>query len=123
MARISYEGAAPTIEAAEGEGASVGFAEKGVAHCVAFWVEYACRTRSDAAGTGEEIYEVVSTASSSHRQIVRKLREPIAVTEADLRGGSKFFCKASFDDDPNGIEDHSFTFEFRRQGDGIKELA
>mmetsp|Transcript_3590 Transcript_3590/g.5608 ORF Transcript_3590/g.5608 Transcript_3590/m.5608 type:complete len:108 (-) Transcript_3590:143-466(-) len=103
------------IEAMDG---SVELAE-GLAQGVLFWVEYSCRTSNATSchGSRGDHFDVISTASSSHRQTVRKLPKSIAITEADVKAGSKFCCEASFDDDPDRIEDHSFTFKFCRQED------
>mmetsp|Transcript_33422 Transcript_33422/g.61369 ORF Transcript_33422/g.61369 Transcript_33422/m.61369 type:complete len:522 (+) Transcript_33422:20-1585(+) len=111
VAKFSYEGAVPKIDA---DGCSVEFVSEGLAQCVVFWIEYGCRTMNATTGE-EETLGIISNASSSHRQIIRKLREPIAITGADVKDGSTFSCKASFGDDTDGIEDHSFTFEFVRQ--------
>ena len=106
VANILYEGAAPTVENVDD---SVVLFSEGNAQAVVFWVDYYCRTGAN--------FGIISTATSSHRQLVRKLPKPIAITEEDVKTGSKFCCHAFFDDDPHGIEDHSFTFEFFRSGD------
>ena len=108
VANISYEGAAPTIESLGGSLSGVSFEliSGGFAQAAVFWVDYACRV-----GDGER-FDIISTAKPSHRQIVRKLDKPIVITEADLIAGAVFHCRASFGDDPSGIEGHSFTFKY-----------
>ncbi|KAL7532981.1 hypothetical protein ACHAXR_007657 [Thalassiosira sp. AJA248-18] len=110
VARLSYEGAVPTIEIIDD---SVELTLEGVAQAVVLWVEYSCRTNNATSnGSSGDHFDVISTASSSHRQIVQRLPEPIAVTEADVKAGAKFCCKASFGIDPGEIEDLSFSFEY-----------
>ena len=103
VATIPYEGASQTIETKGGESI---FTSTGSAQAVVFWVDYYCRTNAD--------FEVISTASSSHRQLIRKLIKSIAVSEDDIKAGLKFCCRASFDiGSPDGIEDHSFSFDMK----------
>ena len=113
IASISYEGTDPTIGSTFD---SPQLICTGLAQAVVIWVDYACRTGTSNDGSGD-IFQFISTASSSHRQLVRKLLTPIAITEADVRNKSEFICKASYGTDPDGIEDHSFTFEFNRKED------
>ena len=73
-----------------------------------------CRTSSASeTGGSEDQFDIVSTSSSSHRQIVQKLPCPIAVTESDIKAGAAFFSfETSFDKDPDGVQDDYFSFEF-----------
>ena len=88
----------------------------GTAHAVVFWVDYACRVADESrdGGAGDN-YDLISTASSSHRQLVRKLLESVAITEEHVAVGAKVYVKASFGADPDGIEDHAFSFEVHLQ--------
>lgn len=103
VATIPYEGASQTIETKGGKSI---FTSTGFAQAVVFWVDYYCRTKADV--------EVITTSSSSHRQLVRKLDMSIVVSEDDIKAGLKFCCRASFDiGSPDGIEDHSFSFDIK----------
>jgi hypothetical protein len=76
----------------------------GTAHAVVFWVDYACRVADESrdGGAGDN-YDLILTASSSHRQLVRKLLESVAITEEYIAVGAKVYVKASFGADPDGI--------------------
>jgi protein arginine N-methyltransferase 7 len=112
VARIPYEGTNPTIEATDG---ATEFTSTGHAEAVVIWVDYACRTNNTSHQNGtEENFDIISTASSSHRPLIRKLSESVAVNEDDVQAGTKFHCRASFGDNSDGIEDHSFSFHIRR---------
>ncbi|KAL7498561.1 hypothetical protein ACHAWT_006432 [Skeletonema menzelii] len=81
-----------------------------------FYLDYLCCVPKEK-GTHQKDgmhYATVTTSSASHRQIVRKLQSSTVITEADVQKGTKCFCKASFEDDINGIEDHSFTFKIEK---------
>ena len=62
-------------------------------------------------GAGENDLEVISTASSSHRQLVRKFNESTVITKNHLAAGAKVSMQASFGTDPDSIEDHTFAVE------------
>jgi protein arginine N-methyltransferase 7 len=83
----------------------------GKCQAVIFYVDYLCRVpKEKATHRKDEIYYAsITTSTASHRQVVRKLPSTV-VTEADVQRGVTFFCKASFDVDTNGIEDHKFEF-------------
>ena len=86
------------------------------AHAVVFWVGYACRVADESrdGGAGDN-YDLISTASSTHRQLVRKLLESVAITEEHVAVGAKVYVKASFGADPDGIEDQPLSFEVNLQ--------
>ena len=77
VAKMSYEGEAPTIET--GVDCAAELTSAGTAHAGVFWVDYACRAADESrdGGAGDN-YDLISTASSSHRQLVRKLLESVA---------------------------------------------
>ena len=85
----------------------------GNCQAVIFYLDYLCRVPKEKATHQKDglCYASITTASASHRQVVRKLQVSTVVTEADVQKGATFFCKASFDDDTNGIEDHLFAFK------------
>jgi hypothetical protein len=114
VAKMSYEGEAPTIET--GVDCAAELTSAGTAHAVVFWVDYACRVADESrdGGAGDN-YDLISTASSTHRQLVRKLLESVAITEEHVAVGAKVYVKASFGADPSGIEDHAFSFEVHLQ--------
>ena len=64
----------------------------GTAHAVVFWVDYACRVADESrdGGAGDN-YDLISTASSTHRQLVRKLLESVAITEEHVAVGAKVY--------------------------------
>ena len=106
MAIIPYEGSNLTIDTKDD--VSQLFISPGCAQAVVFWVDYHCRMNH------EENFDVISTSSSSHRQLVRKLPRSIEVSEEDINAGLKFCCRISFgDDNSDGIEDHSFSFDIK----------
>jgi len=80
---------------------------------VIFYVDYLCRVSKDKATHLKDgvHYASMTTSSASHRQVVRKFQSCTVVTETDVQKGVMCFCKASFDDDIDGIEDHSFEFK------------
>ena len=106
VAKISYEGEAPTIDIEVDCAAEL--ISSGIAHAVVIWIDYACRVFDDST---KDPYVMMSTASSSHLQLVRKLPESFAFTEEHVAAGCKVYCNASFGVEPGGIEDHSFAFE------------
>ncbi len=106
LAIIPYEGTNLSIDTKDG--VSELFTSPGRAQAVVFWVDYLCRINH------EENFDVISTSSSSHRQLVRKLSVPVDISEDDINAGLEFCCHISFgDDNSDGIEDHSFSFEVR----------
>ncbi len=111
VARIPYEGTNPTIEST---GGASEITATGHAQAVVIWVDYACRTnKTSHQDKTEENFDIISTASSSHRQLIRKMSQPFAINEDDVKAGAKFYCRASFGKISDGIEDHSFTFDIR----------
>ena len=105
LARLNFEDPLPTIKTMDD---SVALSAGGVAHAVIIWVDYGCRTNSASeTGGSEDQFDIVSTSSSSHRQIVQKLPCPIVVTESDF-----FSFQSSFDKDPDGVQDDYFSFDF-----------
>ena len=104
VAKISYEGKVPTIKT--NDECVAEFISVGTAHATIFWVDYACSV-----GAGDNDLEVISTASSSHRQLVRKLNEATIITKDHLASGARVSIKASFGADPDGMEDHTFAVE------------
>ena len=114
VAKMSCEGEAPAIETVVDCAAELTSA--GTAHAGVFWVDYACRAADESrdGGAGDN-YDLISTASSTHRQLVRKLLESVAITEEHVAVGAKVYVKASFGADPDGIEDHAFSFEVHLQ--------
>jgi len=106
IATIPYEGTTPSIDTSC---EPVEFISQGSAHAVIVWVDYKCRTSGD---SESDCFDTISTASSSHQRLVRKLHKPVIIKETDVQNQTKYHYKASFGDDLNGIEDHSFTFEF-----------
>jgi protein arginine N-methyltransferase 7 len=85
----------------------------GKCQAVIFYVDYLCRVPKEKATHEKDGIDFASTttASASHRQVVRKFQSSTVMTEADVQKGATFFCKVSFDDDIDGIEDHSFAFK------------
>jgi len=103
------------LEAADekGDGWSSGkITRPGKCQGVIFYVDYLCRVSKEKATHQKDgvHYASITTSTASHRQVVRKLQSPTIVTETDVQKGATFFCKASFDDDIDGIEDHCFAF-------------
>jgi hypothetical protein len=82
----------------------------GTAHAVVFWVDYACRVADESrdGGAGDN-YDLISTASSSHRQLIRKLLESVAITEEHVAVGAKVYVKASFGADHERYNKSSLT--------------
>ena len=114
IAKISYEGAAPTIDTINND--SVELVSSGIAHAVLIWVDYGCRTSSGGSDGGEDKFDIISTATPSHRQLVRKLPKQVVITSQDIQNGTtSFHFKASFGNDRQGIEDHSFDFELHQK--------
>ena len=116
VSKFAYEGEDPRIDAINDDGggwAVARFDRSGTAHAVVFWVDYLCRSNhgSHRHAKHNDSFRVISTASATHRQAIRKLTNPIVVTESDVESGTKFCCKASFGTDPDVIEDHSFSFK------------
>ncbi|KAL3794130.1 hypothetical protein HJC23_012837 [Cyclotella cryptica] len=113
MARFVYEG--DTLAINDDRWVSTEFERVGSADAVVFWVDYLCRS---AGGTHvhaptNDRFNIISTSSSCHRQIVRKLYPPIVLTDADLGSrSSKFLCRSKFDcSDLGKIDDHCFSFK------------
>ena len=104
VATIFYEGSVPTIET--NDECVAEFITVGTTHATIFWVDYACRVGAD-----RNDLEVISTASSSHRQLVRKFHESTVITKDHLAAGAKVSIQASFGTDPDSIEDHTFAVE------------
>jgi len=109
IATIPYEGTTPSIDTSC---EAVEFISQGTAHAVIVWIDYKCRSSGDG---GSDCFDTISTASSSHQQLVRKLHKPMIVKETDVQNQTKYHYEASFGNDLTGIEDHSFTFEFHRK--------
>ena len=87
----------------------------GKCEAVIFYVDYLCRVPKEKATHERDglHYASFTTSSASHRQVMRKLQSFTIISEADVQRGTYFCCKASFDDDVDGIEDHSFSFEVK----------
>ena len=114
IAEISYEGIAIGIK--DGNWATAKFETTGNADAVIFWVDYLCRSSSGThtQALTKDRFNIISTASSAHRQMVRKLSQSILISESDLQN-VKFVCRSKFDkkDDNDGVErDHSFSYKF-----------
>ena len=97
----------------DGEWASVKIDKPGKCQAVIFYVDYLCRVTDKTATNQKDdvYYGCISTAKSSHRQAIRKLELETVITQSDVERGANFFCKASFDDTADSIEDHSFEFK------------
>lgn len=112
VARFCYEGVVPVIE--DGDWVTTEFDFTGNANAVVFWVDYFYYSDN---GTHKESssndrFSVISTASSCHRQVVRKLATPLSVGKSDLAGNTKFICKSKFDGrDVNDTQDHCFSYK------------
>ena len=91
VAKMSYEGEAPTIET--GVDCAAELTSAGTAHAVVFWVDYACRVADESrdGGAGDN-YDLILTASSSHRQLVRKLLESVAINGGTCCSRSQSVC-------------------------------
>jgi len=117
IAKIDYDGNNPKLVAVDDDGegwACTQFERTGTAHAFVCWVDYMCRTDEGRyLHENGDLFDVISTSSSSHNQAVRKLDEAIAITESIVNDGTKFCCFASFGSDPDGIEDHSFAFKMK----------
>eukprot|EP00956_Cyclotella_meneghiniana_P001802 scaffold1963_cov63-Cyclotella_meneghiniana.AAC.5 len=117
IAEVMYEGMALGIK--DDYWASAKFEKTGNADAVIFWVDYLCRSSS---GTHTQTstndrFNVISTASSTHRQMVRKLSKSKLISESDLQN-VKFTCRSKFDkeDDNDSVDqDHSFSYKFVRE--------
>eukprot|EP00574_Skeletonema_japonicum_P000375 CAMPEP_0201742234 /NCGR_PEP_ID=MMETSP0593-20130828/47217_1 /ASSEMBLY_ACC=CAM_ASM_000672 /TAXON_ID=267983 /ORGANISM="Skeletonema japonicum, Strain CCMP2506" /LENGTH=287 /DNA_ID=CAMNT_0048236581 /DNA_START=364 /DNA_END=1227 /DNA_ORIENTATION=- len=101
------------IEAADERARSGKIIRPGNCQGVIFYVDYLCRASKEKATHQKDgvHYATITTSSASHRQVVRKLQSCTVVTETDVQKGVMCFCKASFDDEVDGIEDHSFAFK------------
>jgi protein arginine N-methyltransferase 7 len=122
VSTLSYEGETPTIRG-DKQWVVADFERTGTCQAVVFFVDYLCRVHNGTHSnqSNGDRFGIISTSSSSHRQTVRKLASPIEVTEADLIGGIKFHCRASFESiDPNyndNLDDHMFSFKVIKRGD------
>ena len=112
VAKLLYD----EVKMEAGDWASGNITRPGKCQGVVFYLDYLCCVSKEK-GTHQKNgmhYATITTSSSSNRQVVRKLQCSTVVTEADVQKGTKLFCKASFEDDMNGIEDHSFEFKIEK---------
>lgn len=97
----------------DGEWASAKIDKPGKCQAVIFYVDYLCRVTDKTATHQKDgvYYDRISTAKSSHRQAMRKLELETVISQSDVKRGANFFCKASFDDASDSIQDHTFEFK------------
>lgn len=104
LARISYEG----LCSIENNGASTSapFQTPGICHGLLCWVEYGLRIGKKKLSIRECEFQILTTDSRSHRQVVRKLPEPVTISKEDI-GRANIICKTTFGG-LGGDEDHAF---------------
>lgn len=113
VAKINYEGNALGIE--DGHWTSAKFVTSGSADAVVFWVDYLCRSPNgmhEQASTKER-FDIISTSTTSHRQLIRKVHS-VFISLEDVNNGAKFCCRSKLDvEDSGGVDaDHCFSYKF-----------